>query len=185
MVKSKPAELPESFFSASPICNGSLYFIQSNVKEKKGKDKYVEQKYILKRYTCFSGLLFLYMNIWTNFKTATLLPLSKRNISTGTSLLCSVQYFYSCHGDGKSSTTETHSTDLLGFPYMSSSCELQSQPWLTPAVPPFSLQCSRCWEAFPCQQEETRLLFHCSIHVFFTSWIKTATETFVRFLLWL
>lgn len=153
MVKSKPAELPESFFSALPICSGqyvvSILFRQML---KKGKDKYVEQKYILKRYTCLSGLLVLYMNIWTNFKTTTLLPLSKQNISTGTSLLCSVQYFYSCHGDGKSSTTETHSTDLLGFPYMSSSCELQSQPWLTPAVPPFSLQCSRCWEAFPCQQ---------------------------------
>lgn len=46
-------------------------------------------------------------------------------------LLCSVQYFGSRQGDGKSSTTETHSTDLLGFSYMSSSCESQSQPWLT------------------------------------------------------
>lgn len=136
---------------------------------------------MLKRCTCSSGLLFFYVNTWTNFDTATLLPLSKRNISTGTSLLCSVQYFYSCHGDGKSSTTETHSTDLLAFPCMSSSCELQSQPWLTLAVPPFSLQCSRCWEAFPCQQWETHLLFHCSILVFFSpTWIKTATETFVR-----
>lgn len=34
--------------------------------------------------------------------------------------------------------TEAHSPDLLGFPYMSSSCVSPSQPWLTPADPPFS-----------------------------------------------
>lgn len=52
MLKSKPAELSESFFSSLPICSGSLYLIQENVE--KDKDKAVEWKYIPSRYTRFS-----------------------------------------------------------------------------------------------------------------------------------
>lgn len=88
-------------------------------------------------------------------------------------------FFFCCHGDRKASMTESHSTASLGSFYMRSSCESLSHPWLmlsslsslAPAAPPFSLQCSRCWEAIPHQQWETDFLsalFHICLCVCWT-----------------